>query len=474
MRNYFSSLLLILTFGLTAQTNTFSPYSFYGIGSHEPQNGVFSQTMGGIGQGLANANYVNTANPASYAYNQKVNFEFNLYGKINTLHDSLGYYDFKTFNFGRMALAFPLGKKQNAGGCFGLMPYTTAGYDINRKFTSPAPHTDYNIGNGGVNKLFLGGAYSFNKNLSLGANVNYMFGDLNSIQVVSFDTASINNYFLENKSILRGLNFDLGVQYKHYHQMIKDSAKYRLDDSVYVNIKKGKSGKDSLVHIKRYGRRSEHDTVNIIFSWGVTYSTASNYNASRDVFGATFKDYYLPFKQGNIIVKDTVRYAIGESGKVFVPGSLGIGFAISNEHKSDKRNNFLIGADFNYSNWTSYRNFGNSDSLHQSYSIKLGGYYKPLKSYRTDYFNEVEYRAGVHYTQTPIVVRGTQVNEYGVSIGFGLPLKFKQRTSGVLNLGFEAGKMGTLENNLTTDTYYRLSLGMNLISNEWFRHFKYE
>ncbi|MCX6189001.1 MAG: hypothetical protein NTW54_05280 [Bacteroidetes bacterium] len=474
MRNYLSTILLLLTFGLFAQTNTFSPYSYFGLGSHEPQNGVFSQSMGGIGQGLSNSIYVNTANPASYVANQKINFEFNLYAKLNTLQDSTGYNDFKTFNFSRITLAFPLGKKKNAGACMGIMPYSTSGYNIQRKFTAPIAHTDYYSGNGGINKLFFGAGYSFNKSLSLGANVNYLFGDINNIRVTTFDSAYVTNYYLENKTILRGVNFDLGLQYKVYKEFVKDTVKYRKDDSVYVRKNRNMFHKDSLVHLKQFGFRAGSDTVTLIFNWGVSYTTSSNSNATRDVYGVTFKDYYLPFLQKNLIVKDTAKYSIDEKGKIFIPGSVGIGFSLSNEHKSDKRNNFLVGADFNYSNWTIYRNYGNTDSLHQSYAIKLGGYYKPLKSYRSDYFNEIEYRAGAHYTRTPIVVRGTAINEYGAALGFGLPMKFKGRSSGILNLGFEIGKMGTLQNDLTTDTYYKLSLGLNLVSAEWFRHYKYE
>ncbi len=474
MRNYFSSFLLILSFGLTAQNNIFSPYSYYGIGLPAPQNGAFSQTMGGIGQGIGNSVYINTANPASYSANQKVNFEFNLFGTLSTLHDSSGFYDNKTYNFGRMNLAFPLGRKKNAGACFGLAPYSFAGYDMQRKFNVPTPHTDYYNGKGGVNKLFLGSGYSFNKHISIGANINYLFGDISSQRVTTFDTASLNNYFLENRTIVRGVTFDIGLQFRHYKDHVRDSVKYRKADSVYVNPKRHKSDKDSMIHIKRFGIKADRDTVTLVFCWGVTVTPGSNINATRDVYGVTFKDYYLPFSSKSIYVKDTVKYSVDETGKIVLPGSLAAGFTLSNFHKSDHRNNFLVGADFTYCNWSSYLNYGNSDSLHKSYSVKVGGYYKPAKPYRTDYFNAVEYRLGGHYTRTPIIVRGTAINEYGVSLGFGLPMSFKSHSSGVINLGFELGKMGSLENNLTTDTYIKLSIGLNLISDQWFQPYKYD
>ncbi len=474
MRKHLLFILLILTLNLAAQNNVYSPYSYYGIGLPASQNGVFSLGMGGIGQAVGGSTMVNTSNPASYAYNQKVNFEFNIYGKLTTLHDSAGYYDFKTYNFGRMNLAFPIGKKKNTGASFGVMPLTYAGYDMQRKFTTPLAHTDYYSGKGGVNKVYLGAGHSFNKYITIGANINYLFGNLSYKRTTTFDTAYINNYYLENQTIIRGLNFDLGIQLKAFKQTIKDSIKYRQDDSVYVRAGKHKAGQDSMVHIKKYAYRKDNDTITYIFTWGATYKTGSNANALRDVYGVTFKDYYLPFSAKSISVNDTVKYSVDEKGKVVIPGSLAIGFSVSNQHKTDGRNNFLISGEFDYSNWSAYRNYGNIDSMHESYSVRLGGYYKPAKLYRTDYFNLVEYRMGAHYTRTPLMMRGNTINDYGISIGLGLPIVFKNHTSGIINLALEAGKMGTISNNLTADNYIKLSLGFNLLSEQWFQHYKYE
>ena len=86
----------------------------------------------------------------------------------------------------------------------------------------------------------------------------------------------------------------------------------------------------------------------------------------------------------------------------------------------------------------------------------------------------MEYRAGAFYTLTPIEVRGTQVKEYGATLGVGMPIFKSKRKIAVVNLGFEGGRMGTLENNLTTDTYLRFNIGLNLLSDQWFQHYKYD
>jgi len=474
MHKYLSCFFLICGISLAAQKNIYTPYSFYGIGLPVAQNGVFSQSMGGIGQGISNINFINSSNPASYAFNQKVNFEFNVYGKLSSLHDSIGIYQYKTYNFGRMNLAFPLGKKKKAGACLGLSPYSFAEFNMNRRFTDPISHTDYYDGKGGINRLFIGTGYKPDKHISLGANINYLFGDVNHTRVTTFDSAFLNNYFLENKTILRGFNFDLGLQFKHYKEVIKDSVKFRMEDSIAVRKHNTILHRDSLYHIKRYSKRKDNDSVIVlIFNWGVTYTTKSNASCLRDVYGVTFKDFFLPFSQKSIGVLDTVVYSVDEKGKIIIPGSLAIGFSVSNQHKIDDRNNFLVGLDFSYSDWTVFRNYGNPDSLRKSYTLSAGGYYRPLKPYRTDYFNKIEYRFGGHYSMTPLEIRGTGINEYGVALGFGLPLTIKSHFSGILNLGMEAGKMGTMQNNLTTDTYFRLSIGFNLID-QWFQRYKYD
>ena len=472
MRNYLFSVLLILTFGLTAQTNTTSPYSFYGIGLSAPQNGVYSQSMGGISQALNSSNYINSLNPASYSSNRLVNFEFNVYGKLSTLHDSSGYNDYKTYNFGAINLALPLGRKNKAGFSMGIMPYSYSGYNISRRFPDPASHIDYYQGKGGINRAYIGAAYKPVSNVSVGANMNYLFGDIIYKRTTLFDSASFINYYLEKETFVKGLKFDLGVQVKHYRSYMK-SRRIRAEDSVYLNPN-ATGSKDSLIRIKQYITKNDQDTL--CFTWGITYNTGGNVNATRDVYSVTFRDYFSTFSRKSIIIKDTIKYSTDEQGKIFLPGTLSLGFALSNnwKHTVGHQNNFLVGADFIYSNWANYRNFGIQDSLGKSMTLRIGGFYSPLKSDKTGYLNVMEYRAGAFYTLTPIEVRGTQVKEYGATLGVGMPIFKSKRKIAVVNLGFEGGRMGTLENNLTTDTYLRFNIGLNLLSDQWFQHYKYD
>jgi hypothetical protein len=450
MRNSLATFFFLITFGAFAQINTFSPYSIYGIGNIVPRTGIYTMGANGISQGISGFGISNTGNPASYPANRFANFEFSLFGKLQSEHDSAGFYDDKTYNFGRMSLSFPLGSKQKAGATIGLSPYSYKGYSISKKFSDPQVYTDNYSGKGGINKVYIGAGYKILKSLSVGFNANYLFGDMIASRTTAFDTAVFTNYFYQSETIVRGLNFDLGIQ-GHSDFTMRHKVR-KKDETTKITTK-----------------TTVHDSL--VFSWGITYSPGSNINATRDVFAATFKEFYQYNKYG-IIPRDTVKFTTDEPGKIKLPGSMAAGFAISHYYKN--RNNFYnyqFGADVEYSDWSTYRNFGNPDSVYKSMGIRLGGYYKPMNE--GSYLNQIEYRLGVHYNVTPIQVRGSAVNEYGVAVGFGLPLVSKYNYT-MINLGFEAGRMGSLANNLVADTYFKFSIGLNLVSYQWFLRYKYE
>ncbi len=88
----------------------------------------------------------------------------------------------------------------------------------------------------------------------------------------------------------------------------------------------------------------------------------------------------------------------------------------------------------------------------------------------SSYWDRVTYRAGIRFEKTGLLVKGsvnntnfTEVNDFGMSFGLGLPLK---RMSNV-NMGFEFGKRGTIENNLIQENYFNFRLSLSL-TDLWF------
>ena len=80
--------------------------------------------------------------------------------------------------------------------------------------------------------------------------------------------------------------------------------------------------------------------------------------------------------------------------------------------------NWLIGADFEYGNWASYRYYGQADQVQNNWTVRVGTQYFPANEKKPvrKYFNYVKYRAGFYYG--PDYIKITTVNrpEYGFTL----------------------------------------------------------
>ncbi|MCD8268859.1 MAG: hypothetical protein LUD46_10675 [Parabacteroides sp.] len=87
--------------------------------------------------------------------------------------------------------------------------------------------------------------------------------------------------------------------------------------------------------------------------------------------------------------------------------------------------------------------------------------------------NRIRYRAGVHYSNSYLLInnehedpvyKGNGYNEYGVSVGFGLPLVDNRS---LINLSFEYNKIKPGGINMIDEQYFRFTV--NYTFNEmWF------
>ena len=97
----------------------------------------------------------------------------------------------------------------------GVQPFSDMGYAINYKETLNgnlyAAHS-YNW-EGSTSKAFFGAAVSLVKNLSVGANLNYIFGRLNQNTSVTFNDQ--NDFYLSKTegTRLRDFTMTYGMQY---------------------------------------------------------------------------------------------------------------------------------------------------------------------------------------------------------------------------------------------------------------------
>jgi hypothetical protein len=141
----------------------------------------------------------------------------------------------------------------------------------------------------------------------------------------------------------------------------------------------------------------------------------------------------------------------------------GLGLSIEKPEK------WIIGADYRWQNWKNYKAFGSNDSLVNSYQVSAGVELVPDMNNYTNYLKRVRYRMGLRYNSTYLQLRQKHLNEYSVSLGFGLPIR-GMRTA--INLSAELGTRGTTQSNLINETYFNFVVGFSIYE-RWFVKRKY-
>ncbi len=437
-------LAFFITIQLSAQTNGNSPYSRYGIGDLVDDNFMHTRSMGGIGTASIDGYHINIVNPASYASLRSTAFDLGLAAKKSTLSSGDLTSSSWSGNLEYISLAFPIfnpineildqeKRKINLGMAFTLMPNSSVSYnivsednidgigDISRAYT----------GNGGSYKFLWGNAIKY-KDFSFGINLGYLFGKIKYSRNVNFldiPAAYHNRFFSEYN--MKGLLFDFGAIYSNVLN------KKQLLDKTAVNSK--------LVTV------------------GVRIKSATKFNTNLTSLEIALQNAGF----GNVLA-DTLSSVINEEGTGKLPVEIGFGV---NYYSGEK---YMIGLDFSTTNWSSYHNDADKNTtnnqLSNTFAVSIGGFYRPnYKSYN-HYFKRVYYRYGMNYNTDPRNIEGTQLNNFCVTVGMGLPFIYQRKISHA-NIGFELGKRGT--GTPITETYYKISLGFTFNDDDWFVKRKY-
>lgn len=415
--------LLICSFSLWAQSlSTFSPYSRYGLGEIRTQGYANTKAMGGISQGVRNGTWVNYLNPASYTAQDSMSFIFDFGvegGLVNYRSGDQSNLN-SVGNLHHLAIQFPAGKY--VGVSAGIQPYSHVGYKIKHVEMDPyllssiGPIKYYHNGNGGLTQMFLGAAFQPIKSLSLGANFNYFFGAMEHKSLTQFPEDKPYVDIEEFKSIIvRDVAFDFGVQY-----------------SLFM------------------GKEDDYRLV-----LGGSFNNHTSLNAKQERFIAHAFDNIL----------DTISFnSTSTSGLIGLPLSYMGGFTLSYKER------FLLGADVSYQEWDKESALDANAVLSNSLSIRMGMEYTPNPMDLRSYYKRISYRAGVYHNSTALKLRDSQLDDYGITFGLGLPIK-RTRTS--FNISVELGTKGTLKNDLVKENYGMLNFGFTFYD-FWFYKYKYD
>lgn len=493
----------------TAQINTFSPYSRYGLGEIAPSTFAHNLGMGGAFIAMKpDSNmpiFINPGNPASYALIRITSLEVGGSGMYSQFTSGSTKLTKWSTNFAYGALGFPI--RRNGGVCLGIMPYSNVGYELQSQSDQQGIGSVNYLysGSGGLNKAFLGyGIMPFNKRLSkfrrsnlyvadtlrkysgtrykaaeqankllsdfsLGFNANYIFGGLyNATRVVYPNSALYNNTYRERSVTVGDFSASFGMQtaitidsararqknYQVHNVMIKRAMDSLSASGMYSGVELQRR-LDSLKARFRPRKRIMDERVKFTFGYFMNMN-----NALQASYNTTAYNYILNGTGGEII-RDTVLYRVNQSDHIDLPLEQGFGIGF----KKGERINAV--ADFALTNWHGYKYLGNVSDLRNNYRVAAGINYVPERnaSGRGAFFRKINYRLGMNYQTGYISYNNTMVSSYALTAGLGLPVGIGRLPS-VVNISVQVGQTGS--SSLVKENFLRFHFGFTFCD-RWFQ-----
>ena len=415
-------------FGINAfsQADVDSPYSLFGVGQvRDKSMNVRLKGMGGVANAMFAGGMINGENPASYAKIDSLAFLFDagFYFKTATFSTSSLSEKSNNASFDYVSMAFGLTSWWKMA--LGVQPYSTSGYTMLVSKVDPEVGSTVTRfkGKGGLNQAFWGNAFKIGKHFALGANAYYVFGNTKTETSLYFPDSIYSIGTRRSLDVMtRSFMFDYGMLFN-------------------TNLSK-----------------------DLCLSLGLTYTQKIKLKGEQTLFIRSFEED-MDTEVEYII--DTV-YSSSGSTKITMPQGIGFGLALQNGE------NWALGADFNWMQWSKFAREGANDVLQDAWSVSAGAEFTPKHTTISGYFSRVTYRLGGFYEHGFINLEGNDgvshsINKVGVTVGMSLPLP---RTLSKVNMALEVGQYGTREGGLIQEQYAKLSVGVSVFE-RWFMKRKY-
>lgn len=437
MRKYLIITLLFPLLGF-AQVSSVSPYTLFGIGDLSEGYFLRNISMGGTGIALRDPIFMNLSNPASYSSLELTTLEIGLTHRfINQTDNKTGtsVENQSTF-FHYFGLGFKFTEKWGFG--VSLTPYSKVGYNIfTEEEVDGFGDTRYTFkGEGGIDQIVVGTSYEILKNLSLGANLRYLFGSTDRSTSAEFYDGSFFNSKRNTRTRVADVIFDFGAQYT------LDSINNKYD-----------------------------------LTLGAIYNSQSSIKTYR-----SYVDYTFNYINGVENQKDTLSFIQDQRGETILPAKFGGGLTYGKRDNRIYSYSWLIAADFSTTLWSQYRNYDEEGGLNDSWRVSVGGYFIPGFAFnqntgRRSYMSQVEWRLGGFYENSNVLVDNTPVTVYGASLGWSFPFRPRNLAPGDAKLnnfsfGIVVGSKGAESDNIIKEDFINLTFGITL-NDMWFQKRKY-
>lgn len=406
----FSALFIMGAVAANAQSSTNSPYTRYGLGELSDQAFAHNAAMGGIGYALRSSEQINVMNPASYSAVDSLSFMFDIgMGLKSSNYQENGYKtNAKSASFDYLAMQFRLHPR--VGFAVGFTPYSNVGYKFSRtsdiENSDDVTLTNTFYGDGGLQQIFGGIGFKILDNLSIGANVGYLYGEIDyqtlatlsngGDQTTTYNNISINSYIA---------NF--GLQYTQ--------------------------------------KLSKTDKVTLGLVYGLGHDLKSTETKGIQVTdGSSYSE----------LTEETIKDSYG------IPSTFGAG--LTWQHKQ----NLTVGADYTLQQFENVKYDNSTDFYKNRTRIGAGIEYMP-SLYGRNYLSRIRYRAGAYYSSSYMKLPEYDgPKEWGVSAGFGLPLHLFQRNT-VLSITGQYVRVLPSVKGMLSENRFVLKLGLTF-NEHWF------
>ncbi|MFD3407206.1 hypothetical protein SKC37_00935 [Aquirufa sp. HETE-83D] len=413
------SLLIVLFLSMApavwAQTILNSPYSYLGMGEIQKSENVTQMMMGGIGVSNSNGIYTNVVNPALLARNRWTNLEVGVNTEYKTLQDYRQQQKVFGGNYQSLNLTLPITDRWTMS--VGIRPHSAVEYETRSYRRLNLLGVDSLIysykGSGGVSKVSISNGVRVYKELYVGLQMDYLFGQVN--RNVATQNMSDGQYYkvqLEDLTSYSDFQFKAGFAYR---------AKLKPDMFLNLGATLDLSSTLKANQVKRF--------------------------ATMDLSGLT------------VINADTLEKSASFVQQI--PVANRIGFSI------EKAAKWMVGVDYTYTDWSKVNNnLGRSATLPASHKVSVGGEYIPDIESVSNFFKRTTYRMGASYEKTPYDFLGN--GNYAVDKNLSFGVAFPLRNLSFLNLAYQVGRRGLITENGIEEQYHRLTIGLTF-SDLWFQ-----
>jgi len=387
---------------LSAQSGSGSVYSIFGIGEINPTVSVQARGMGNASLGLTNKYYVNIVNPAANDMISKYSnhiFDAGLYMSSTKFETDDTSDNVTTGGLSNLNFWFKINDRWSS--IIGLSQYSNVGYNVLKEDVSAFENSTTDVlyqGSGGLSEMYISNGFRLFGNLSAGAKIGFVFGNIDHTETISSSDVST-NYEVINETRIKGV-------YAEY------SLNYRLDREKYY------------------------------LNFGVLYKAP---NSLRGSVGSKLVE------SGFVNDDDGTIYEEASSDEEYVvPTKLGFGLSFN----TDK---FTLTGEIQYNQWSKAEVSGYDDDLVDTWKHAAGLEITPNR-FSDKTLQRISYRLGGYYENSYLEIDDTPINAFGITGGLGIPL----RQGSTFNISYQQRFNGTTNNNLILESTNEVTINMTI------------